>query len=71
VWPLWRLGLWQKHLHSGVGVRQGKTLSPFLFALFFNDLDIFLFLSTHNVDSLATISDAIEEELIVMIKIQF
>jgi hypothetical protein len=40
-------------------VRQGENLSPFLFALFLNDLQSFL--EKENLPGLKTISEKIEE----------
>ena len=43
-----------------VGVRQGENLSPFLFALYLNDLEEFL--STYDVEGLTSLSYQLENK---------
>ena len=49
------------------GVRQGENLSPFLFSLFLNDLDSYLL--SNNIIGLKTISDEIENDLAIFLKL--
>jgi hypothetical protein len=48
-------------------VRQGENLSPFLFALFLNDLQSYL--EKENLPGLKTISEKIEENLNIYLKL--
>jgi hypothetical protein len=48
-------------------VRQGENLSPFLFALFLNDLQSFL--EKEKLPGLKTISEKIEENLNIYLKL--
>ena len=50
-----------------MGVRQGENLSPFLFALFLNDLQNFL--ENHNLNGLKTISDYAQSKLEIFLKL--
>ncbi len=50
-----------------IGVRQGENLSPFLFAMYLNDLESFL--STNNCTGLNSLSDLFAEELGVYIRL--
>ena len=50
-----------------VGVRQGENLSPFLFALYINDLEYFL--QEKGIVGLQSITDAIEDELMLYLKL--
>ena len=47
-------------------VRQGENLSPFLFALFLNDLETFL--ETCDVEGLKTISSELKDKLKLYLK---
>jgi hypothetical protein len=49
------------------GVRQRENLSPFLFPLFLNDIDTFL--ENENITRLQTISDEIENNLNIYLKL--
>ena len=49
------------------GVKQGENFKPFLFSLFLNDLEEFLI--NKNVTSLNSVSDDVEKELDIYIKI--
>ena len=50
-----------------MGVRQGEYLSPFLFAMFLSDLQSFL--EKENLPGLKTISEKIEENLNIYLKL--
>jgi hypothetical protein len=50
-----------------VGVRQGENISPFLFALFLNDLEEFL--SLYNVNEVLYITNEMKSKLNLYIKI--
>ena len=56
-----------EYFNCEVGVRQGENLSPFLFALFLNDLQTFL--ENENLTGLKSISDIAEEHLDVFLKL--
>ncbi|XP_061167256.1 uncharacterized protein LOC133176104 [Saccostrea echinata] len=60
-------GTIKDYFNCNVGVRQGENLSPFLFSLYINDLEEFL--SDRNIIGLQSITDAIEEELYVYLKL--
>jgi hypothetical protein len=47
-------------------VRQGENLSPFLFAVFINDLETFL--DIHEAPSLQTIDNLFDEYLNILMK---
>ena len=49
------------------GVRQGENLSPFLFSIYLNDLESFL--STCNLEGLISISDDLEEQFDIYLKL--
>lgn len=48
-------------------MRQGENLSPFLFALFLNDVEFFL-ITTNNI-GVSSISNEIEHELGILLKL--
>jgi hypothetical protein len=50
-----------------VGITQGKKLSPFLFALYVNDLEYFL--QEKGIVGLQSITDAIEDEIMLYLKL--
>ena len=50
-----------------IGVRQGENLSPFLFALYINDLESFL--HENNVHGLSVVNSIVEKELGLYIKL--
>lgn len=54
-------------INCNVGVRQGENLSPFLFSLYISDLENFLL--DKNIEGLKSISDAIENEIFMYMKL--
>ena len=50
-----------------IGVRQGENLSPFLFAIFLNDLQDFL--ESNNINGLETLSESFEEHIDIFLKL--
>ena len=55
------------YFNCEIGVRQGENLSPFLFSLFLNDLEEFLL--TKDIVGLKSITDELETELEIYLKI--
>lgn len=60
-------GITSDFINCNVGVRQGENLSPFLFSLYISDLEHFLL--DKNIEGLKSISDAIENELFLYMKL--
>jgi hypothetical protein len=50
-----------------MGVRQGENLSPFLFAMFLNDLQMFF--ENASLTGLETVSNCIEDKLNIYLKL--
>ena len=59
--------LFQISSHVLNGVRQGENLSPFLFALYSNDLKTFL--TSKNAQGVRSISEDLENELQIYVKL--
>lgn len=60
-------GIASNFFECNVGVRQGENLSPFLFSLYINDLENFLL--EKNIVGLQSISNEIENELLLHLKL--
>lgn len=60
-------GIASNFFECNVGVRQGENLSPFLFSLYINDLENFLL--EKNTVGLQSISNEIENELLLHLKL--
>ena len=60
-------GEFSEYFPCKTGVRQGENLSPLLFALYLNDLETFLL--QHNVAGLHSITDELEYNLNIYLKL--
>lgn len=60
-------GISSNFFECNVGVRQGENLSPFLFSLYINDLENFLL--ENNIVGLQSISNEIENDLSLHLKL--
>ena len=56
-----------EYFSCNVGLRQGENLSPFLFSLYLNDLEEFMY--TRNVIGLESVSRDLEDDLNVFLKL--
>ena len=54
-------------ISSNVGVRQGESLFSFLFSMYINDLEQYLI--ERNIIGLQSITDPIDEELLLYLKL--